>query len=301
VSGKHIELFLVDGTPGGLTTAEIIGWTGHVLAAGRGELGDLLRRQEAARNGVYLLMSDDDEAIGGTRCYIGKTEVIGDRLKQHVSKKEFWDRVVVITTKDDTFTEGHWGYLEARLVSLAKEAKRVALENGNEPRERKLSEAQVSDMEAFISQLQVILPVLGVHAIRVRPPKALTQAGQSTESPVFTLRSPRLNVEAHAQQIDGEFTVLAGSSLVAKWSGGEGKEVAESTRKAYAKYRAQHEALLADGAIVVESGVGRLTRDVVFSSPSTAGAVAWGHSCNGRREWISTEGTFGDWESRGIE
>lgn len=30
--GHHIELFLVDGTPGGITTAEIIGWTGHVLS-----------------------------------------------------------------------------------------------------------------------------------------------------------------------------------------------------------------------------------------------------------------------------
>lgn len=298
MSGKHIELFLVDGTPGGLTTAEIIGWTGHVLTAGRGELGDLLKRQEAARNGVYLLLSDDDEAIGGTRCYIGKTEVIGDRLKQHVTKKEFWDRVVVITTKDDTFTEGHWGFLESRLVSLAKEAKRVALENGNEPRERKLSEAQVSDMEAFVAQLQVILPVLGVHAIRVRQPKAPTGADRGSDSPVFTLRQAKLNGEAQAQQIDGEFTMLAGSAVVARWTG-EGK--AESTRKAYAKYRAQHEALVLDGAIEVQDGVGKLTRDIVFSSPSTAGAVALSRSCNGRREWVAGSETFGDWESRGVE
>lgn len=32
MSGKQIKLFLVDGTPGGLTTAEITNWTGHVLA-----------------------------------------------------------------------------------------------------------------------------------------------------------------------------------------------------------------------------------------------------------------------------
>ena len=44
-----------------------------------------------------------------------------------------------------------------------------------------------------------------------------------------------------------------------------------------------------------------MTRNIVFSSPSTAGAVALGRSCNGRREWISADGTFGEWESRGIE
>jgi len=82
-------------------------------------------------------------------------------------------------------------------------------------------------------------------------------------------------------------------------SHGVGK--ADSTKKAYDTYRAQHQQLVGTGAIAVADGVGRLTRNVVFSSPSTAGAVALGRSCNGRREWISAQGTFGDWESRGVE
>jgi len=35
MAGQQIKLFLVDGTPGGLTTAEITNWTGHVLHARR--------------------------------------------------------------------------------------------------------------------------------------------------------------------------------------------------------------------------------------------------------------------------
>ena len=31
MSGKQVRLFLVDGKPGGLMTAEIGNWTGHVL------------------------------------------------------------------------------------------------------------------------------------------------------------------------------------------------------------------------------------------------------------------------------
>lgn len=41
--------------------------------------------------------------------------------------------------------------------------------------------------------------------------------------------------------------------------------------------------------------------NIVFPSPSAAGAVALGRSYNVRREWISTAGTFGDWESHGID
>ena len=81
--GQHIELFLVDGTAGGITTAEIIGWTGHVLAWPRPDLADVLKRPEAARNGVYLLLGESEDAVGGVRCYIGKTENFAARFSQH--------------------------------------------------------------------------------------------------------------------------------------------------------------------------------------------------------------------------
>lgn len=298
--GKHLEIFLVDGTPGGLTTAEIIGWTGHVVRGERVQLGDFLKRAESNRNGVYILLGDDDTAPTAARAYIGRSENIAQRLRNHAVNKEFWDRFVTITTKDDTLTEGHWGYLEARLVAIAKEAERVTLTNDNSPQGRKLSEAQSSDMEAFILQLQIILPVLGVNVIRsARAPLPDRAAGAVTQSPIFSLVEKRREVNARAQLIDGEFTVLAGSTLVGAWTA-LGK--AESTRRSYAYYRALHEQLIAEDAIAVEAGQGRVVRDIRFGSPSTAGAVALGRSCNGRREWVDGSGiSYGGWENREIE
>lgn len=297
--GKHIELFLVDGTPGGLTTAEIIGWTGHVVRGERVQLGDFIKREESNRNGVYILLGDDDTAPTGTRAYIGRSENPAQRLRNHAANKEFWGRFVAITTKDDTFTEGHWEYLEARLVAIAKEADRATLTNDNSPQGRKLSEAQSSDMEAFILQLQIILPVLTVNLIRsARAPRPELAFGGDSESPAFSLVEQRRGVNARAQLIDGEFTVLADSTVIAAWSG-VGK--ADSTRRAYANYRAQHEQLIAEGAIVVEGGHARVVGDIRFGSPSTAGAVALGRSCNGRREWIDASGaSYGQWENREI-
>ena len=86
---------------------------------------------------------------------------------------------------------------------------------------------------------------------------------------------------------------------MANWHG-VGK--APSTVKQYDYFRAQHEQLLDRGDIVVEDGRGRLTRNLVFTSPSLAGAIALGRSCNGRREWVTQDGmTFGEWEGRGVE
>lgn len=301
MGGKQLRLFLVDGTPGGLTTAQIMNWTGQVLSGRRSDLADLLRRPEAQRPGVYLLLGDDETAVGGVRCYIGEAEDVADRLRNHQRNKEFWDRVVVITSTDENLTKGHIRYLESRLIELATRAARVELENGTQPPRAPLPEADRSDMDYFVDQLHVILPVLGINAIRVREQQPLAPAAATDQvSPIFRLLHTKLGVDARAQQVDGEFTMLAGSTIVATVR--ESTRYSPSTAKAYASYRALHEKLVANGTIVVADGQGRLTRDAVFSSPSTAGAIALGRSCNGRDSWISAEGeTFGRWESRGVE
>lgn len=299
MGGKQLRLFLVDGTPGGLTTAQIMNWTGQVLSGRRSDLADLLKRPEAQRPGVYLLLGDDETAIGGVRCYVGEAEDVADRLRSHQRSKEFWDRVVVISSTDENLTKGHIRYLESRLIELATRAARVELENGTQPPRAPLPEADRSDMDYFIDQLHVILPVLGINAIRVREQQLLTPATDQT-SPVFRLVHSKLGVDARAQQVDGEFTMLAESVIVATVR--ESARYSPSTAKAYASYRALHEKLVANGTVVLADGHGRLARDAVFSSPSTAGAIALGRSCNGRDSWISADGvTFGRWESRGVE
>lgn len=296
--GKHIELFLVDGVPGGMTTAEIAGWTGHVLTAERPDLGALLKRPEAQRNGAYLFLADDADAVAGVRCYIGRTENFTRRFPTHSElKNREWDRLLIITNKDDSFSEGHWGYLESRLVELARLANRCSLTNGNDPQGRRLSEAAQSDMEAFLEQLQIVLPVLGVNVFRSRETAKIFVA-PTTVSPEFTLTDAKRHVKARAQIIDGEFTILEDSHVVAEWKA-IGK--AEATRRAYASYRDEHERLVADGSIVKEGEIGRVTRDLRFSSPSRAGAIALGRSCNGRNEWTWSGGTYAHWEDRDVE
>ncbi|KHL15699.1 uncharacterized protein DUF4357 [Mumia flava] len=306
MAGKQVRLFLADGTAGGLTTAEIINWTGKIVQAPRSDLGVVLRRDEAARTGAYLLLGDDPEAVGGLRCYVGEADVIGARLREHASGrgKDFWDRAVLILSKDENLTKAHARYLEARLIALASDAARCTLENGTTPDPPRLPEADVSDMDEFIAYLKIVLPVLGVNVLRGR--KALGGSAEAEpvassipRSPLFTLTVPRAGVEARAQEIDGEFTLLAGSlvasSIRAKAS------YASSTAAAYAGYEAIHKKLREDGAIDATVTPATVTRDIPFGSPSTAGAIATGRSCNGRQSWIAEDGaTYGEWERRGL-
>lgn len=82
MTGKQVRLFLVDGTPGGLMTAEIMNWTGHLLKGTRDKLGEIRSRPEAQRTGVYILLGED-ESSGGRLAYIGQSDDVSKRLHQH--------------------------------------------------------------------------------------------------------------------------------------------------------------------------------------------------------------------------
>lgn len=303
--GKSVRLFLADGTPGGLLTAEIMNWTGSVTAASRSDLPALLQRPEVARTGVYLLLGEDPET-GGPMAYIGEGDVVSKRLKQHAlpepTGKDFWSRSVVLTSKDMNLTKAHARYLESRFVALAEKANRVKLTNVQAPDPIALPEADRSDMEYFIEQAKIVLPVLGVNVLRsaatVSTPSASATAGPGVmlpaaagTSPVFELVQKRDGVLARAQEVDGEFTVLKGSIARAEWTG---------VNSGYRTLRLQLER---DGVIVVTEGRGVFAADHVFNAVSAAAAVVLGRSANGREVWkVAGSGTtYGTWQSSGVE
>lgn len=227
-AGKSVRLFLADGTPGGLLTAEIMNWTGHVIAAPRSELAALLKRPELVRTGIYVLLGDDPESPGSMRAYIGEGDDVSIRLRQHARPesqggKDFWDRAVVLTSKDANLTKAHARYLESRLLTLARDARRVGLLNSTAPPTLPLPESDQSDMEYFINQVKIVLPVLGVNLLRSTSTPLAPSAGSPNgvnESPIFVLTS-KAGADARAQEVDGEFTVRAGSRARQTWVGTE--------------------------------------------------------------------------------
>ena len=52
MSATTLELFFIDGKPDGMLTAEVFGWTGHVLVTPRIRLPEALKRKESSYTGV---------------------------------------------------------------------------------------------------------------------------------------------------------------------------------------------------------------------------------------------------------
>lgn len=138
--GVMIRTFLVDGTPDGLRTYEISNSTVHATVFPRPSLDRFLKRDPAQRPGVYVLLGQDPE-VDSVRIYVGEGDPAGPRLQSHGSKKDFWTQAIVFTSKDDYLTKTQIQFLEARLVTEARAAGRVAMENGNSPGEPRIWEA----------------------------------------------------------------------------------------------------------------------------------------------------------------
>jgi len=293
--GKNVRLFLVDGTPGGLVTAEIMNWTGHLLAGPRSDLASLLRREEARRTGVYLLLGDAPESIGGLQVYIGEGDDISTRLASHAREKDFWERAVLLTSKDANLTKAHARYLESRFLQIARDAQRAEVLNGTAPPLIALPEGDVSDMEYFISQALIALPVLGVSVLRaVTTARAAGDVeaapGVEGRQTRFVLLNRNEGRAAYAIERDGEFTVLAGSQVRAHHNG----------NGSYVALRARLEK---DGTIDTSAEPAVMTKNQVFASPSAAASVVAGRSANGRVSWVeeSTGMTYADWQNRDLE
>ena len=298
--GRTLKIFLVDGTPNGLLTAEVMNWTGHVITGPRTRLPELLQRPEINRTAVYFLVGPESGTGLGTQVYIGETDdakarLVGHNRPEDKGGKDFWERVCVVTSKDANRTKGHIKYLGSRLITRAKQAGRCELMNGTDPEYDGLPEADRSDMEFFLEQIQTLLPVLGFDFLRVTPPRVVATPGTTDApvvSPIFAGDLPRFGITARGQERDGEFVVLKGSRTRLKWEG-----VASGYDKLFND-------LVAKGVLAptADGQHNEFTQDYAFSSVSAAAAVVSGRTANGRVHWVieGTEQSYGQWAAEQV-
>lgn len=276
-------MYLVDGVPGGVMTVEIMNWTGKVTVAPRAQLADLATRDEVKRTGIYVLAGDDPEnSVFSEVIYIGESDNVWNRLYQHTQdeSKDFWRRTVVITSKDENLTKAHVRYLESRLIQLATKAQRAKLVNSTNPDNPHLPEPDVADMEFFLEQVQMLLPVLG---LSFAMPLPTVEPGLNKHKdleniqpyvPIFYMDYK--GAKAKAQEISDEFIILKESMAC--------KEEMSSLSSTYRQLRAQ----LVDDRILTASEDEKywlFTQDVPLSSPSAAACIVGGLSMNGRITW----------------
>lgn len=284
--GKSINLYLMDGDVSGRIKATLANWTGLVMKIPRTSLEKCKDRDELKQSGVYLLFGKDDQTDKNV-VYIGQAgirkngEGILNRLFEHNRdpKKDYWTEAIAITTSNDSLGPTEISYLEHRFCSLAIEANRYDVKNGNEPTPGNPSEEKQSELEDFIDYAKMIVGTLG-HRVFV-PFVEASNDESGVEGPEFYCT--RKNIKAVGIRTAEGFVVKKGSSIVS--------ELAPSCPEYIIKQREKFREKINSDFV--------LTEDILLNSPSAAGAFVCGGSVSGNVVWKTSDGaTLKEYEAR---
>ncbi|WDL97890.1 GIY-YIG nuclease family protein [Alicyclobacillus sp. ALC3] len=286
IRGKSINLFLMDGDPNGRIKCTLANWTGVAYKIPRTELDRCKGRDDLSQSGVYCLFGTSDQT-GENVVYIGQTGVrkngegILYRLQEHKrdSAKDYWTEAVVFTTSNNSFGPTEISYLENRFCSMAVEAKRYVVKNGNDPTPGNITEEKESELEEFIDNSKIVMGTLG-HKVfekltEVNLPREQAETTGGDELLLHFMRRSRksgLTIEADCRQTSEGFVVLKGSHIETIDSESIPPGIKEIRQK----------------ASIDDNGI--LQQDILFRSPSYAAAFVIGGHANGLTEWKTDGG-----------
>ena len=266
-----LTIRVVSGDPSGVRVVGKSNWTGRGVTFARSDLKGALD-QDLSSPAIYLLIGDDTDGGFDEQVYVGETETISRRLREHQSDddKEFWTQTVVFVSKDRSLNRAHILYIESRLLNHADIAGRVRVANTTRPPAPALSENTRVEAKGFLSEMLTILPVLGVSAFH-KPSAPIPGTHR-----IYYLQGLDAAGEG-VDQSDG-FLVL------------EGAKARVQTAPSMDTYGLLRKQLLEQGAFLEEGDAYRLVQDYLFSSPSAAASALLGRNANGRTVWKDSDG-----------
>lgn len=283
MSGKSINLFLMDGDPSGRIKCSLANWTGVAYRIPRTMLDKARSIDALKQTGVYLLFGADpktDEPV----VYIGQAAVrknglgILNRWEEHKrnSEKDWWNEAVALTTRDNSFGQTEISYLENRFRNMAIEAGRYQVMNGNDPAHGNITEEKESEMEEFISYARLIIGALGYKVfeplIAKMHPEETTTTTETEDEPLLHFSNSK--AEATGKRTSEGFVVMAGSHISLTMA----KSAPDNAIRSREKYASS----------ITEEGV--LTKDLLFTSPSAAAGFVGGSSLSGNVVWKTEDG-----------
>lgn len=268
---KTIQIFLPSGDPRGLRVAEITTRIVQVIEVPRSRLDEFAGMPESGQVGVYFLFGTDAEG-DDQQVYIGQTGDLRTRLANHDSKKQFWQRAVVLISRTNSLTQTHALFLEWHCIRLATEADRYTVENGNAGSKPHTPAPLEADCLEIFETGSILLSTLGFPIF-----ESLTQGVDRGEEVFF----------CSAAGSDGRGLLTDDGFVVLKGSVGRRANVPSIQGTSDERFRAR---LIEAGVMREEGEKVIFEKDHLFGSPSMAAVALLGRSANGWESWKAKDG-----------
>ena len=153
---KTIKLLLYEGNLDGVISIEDSSWnSGELYSAPRNSVSELLETDACKKSGVYLLLSNN-------MVYVGQSSDLAKRITQHTIGKDWWESVVILTTKDDNLTHSDIDYLESVLIDKALRINKLDCENKNKGNKPKVSKFDKVVLDQYLEEALFLMQLIGI-------------------------------------------------------------------------------------------------------------------------------------------
>jgi predicted GIY-YIG superfamily endonuclease len=262
--GKTVTTYLIDGDPKGTQYAFISNKICQMFVVPRSILSYLNTQEKLQKPSFYVLIGEDEDTK--PKAYIGETENFCERVKDHDSKKTFWQKALIFVSKDADMTKADVQYLEYKAIKEAKEVNAFVLnENKQTPKVPNLPEYQQDSMDEFFEDVKFLTSFIGCNIFEQSQPKS---------EHLFYAKGR--GCEAVGFYSSNGFTVLKGSVIA-------------QTTVPSLSWKEKRELLLKEYTAMEDDKL-IMTSDKVFSSPSAAADFCIGRPSNGWTEWKDKDG-----------
>ena len=156
-TAKTIQMLLYDGDLSGVMYIEDTSWQiGAMFSSPRQSIDDLIEKADCKRYGVYLLLSDE-------QVYVGQARDLERRTRQHLTDKGWWNHIILMTTKDDSFNASDIDYLESKLIEKAKDVGTAYVDNLKNGNPQKVTAFREVVLGRYLEEALFLLKLIGVY------------------------------------------------------------------------------------------------------------------------------------------
>lgn len=276
---KTVRIFLMDGEPAGLRTAELSNWTGKAVIIPRHMLKVARQEPEWQRPAVYFLVGQKEEGDLQEAIYVGSAEDLVKRLSEHDRTKEFWSVAIGLISKDDNLTKTGVSYLESRVIEEADRSGRYKLENENRPKPPNISKMYKAEIEEFFENSELLLSGSGL------PFMSRNQNDQNAGSrPVFYCKRVKHKTHGKGHYENGAFLMYADSVVLAESISNE--KNMKLRRMSKERHRRIVKELEGNGVLeAIGDGRYKFIKNYMFKTPSGAASFIVGSAVGGWDVW----------------
>ncbi len=292
LSGKILEVFVLDKEYTGLQVIDLKNWSGRAFVGHRKNLRSISNHPGLKGPSIYfLLSSDQNEESGNFQVYIGETEDFSHRISGHKSKA-WWDKFICFSSANRSLTKAHVKYLEKKFYKeLSGEDISIDIENSQPPTGARLPNSDMCFLEGFAENMRFIFKTMGFDYFEAyeQPESKAEKDSSENFRDYSSLNGKRFTLGVPLTDLKSKMRVEAGKCILEK-----GSYITANPRQSFIgtsyhkKWRSVVESQLKE-SVSGRDDVYRLTEDVILDSPSPAGSLVSARRFNGPKHWKCAE------------